>query len=228
MGSWEYGPVIRPQLKLHKHLFKENGMKSLLLVLGSAVLLFSGCKATMPQETGFLSDYSRLKVRDNATMVYLNNQELGQYSKFIVEPVRTVFYKDGQERKVDMAKVRSLEKTLHDEIVTQLKDNGYQVTSEAGPGVAKIRLALTNIEKGTPALNVLPQTILVGAGLGGASVEGEILDSDTGEQMAAIIASQIGKRFTMAGLSTYGDAQAVMKNWAQRLVQRINEAHGKY
>jgi hypothetical protein len=90
--------------------------------------------------------------------------------------------------------------------------------------VARFRLAITDLDKSSPVLNAIPQTKLVGTGLGGASMEGELLDSVTGEQIAAVVQSQVGKRLSLEGLSKWGDAKAVIDDWAETFVERLDEA----
>lgn len=87
-------------------------------------------------------------------------------------------------------------------------------------------IAVTDIESSTPALNVLPQTRLSGTGLGGASMEAELLDSQTGEQIGALVEGQKGSRVSLAGLEKWGDAKSVMDDWAERFRKRLDEAHG--
>lgn len=56
-------------------------------------------------------------------------------------------------------------------------------------------------------------------------MEAELIDSQTAKQLAAVIESQKGKRRPLKGLSKWGDAKAVMKDWAKRLKERLDEAH---
>jgi hypothetical protein len=193
----------------------------------SASLLMFGCKANMPQETGFLSDYSKLQKRSSASMVYVNNQMLGKYSQFIIDPVQVHFYNEKDEKKVPQAKLQVLRNTMRQDLVSNLEKAGYQVVETPGPGVARMRIALTDIKQSTPVLNVIPQTAISGVGLGGASMEGELVDSQTNQQIAAMIESQLGQRFRLANVTTFGDAEAIINDWAQRIVQRINETHGR-
>ena len=105
-----------------------------------------------------------------------------------------------------------LEQFLYAQMHKDLTDAGFNLVSDPGPGVARIRVALTDLKKGTPALNVIPQTKLTGLGLGQASWRrSEVVDSQTGKQFLAGIISQTGSRFSLSGLSSWGDVEAVMK-----------------
>ena len=67
---------------------------------------------------------------------------------------------------------------------------------------------------------------LLGSGLGGASLEAEILDSVSHEQLAALVESKLGNRFRLEGLAKWGDAKRIMDNWAKWVRERLDEAHG--
>jgi hypothetical protein len=192
------------------------------VVVGLAVML-GGC-AQKAQETGFLSSYANLEPVSDNLMRYIG-PNVGQYSKFIIDPITVKFYDKETAEKVKPEDVKHLEEFLYAEILKDKPDR-YQIVSEPGPGVARIRIAITNLKKSEPALNVLPQTKLTGIGLGQASVEMEGVDSVTGQQLAAAITSETGSRFSFSGLSAWGDVEAVMKDWAKRIWKRIDEAHG--
>ncbi len=82
---------------------------------------------------------------------------------------------------------------------------------------------------GTAAIaqNIPPQTKLIGTGLGGASMEAEVFDSQTKTQLGAIVQSQLGNRVSLDGISTWGDAKAVMDDWAVKFRERLDEIHGR-
>jgi hypothetical protein len=68
---------------------------------------------------------------------------------------------------------------------------------------------------------------LTGIGLGGASFEGETVDSLSGKRVGAVVGSKKGSRLSIvAGLKTFGHAEAVMKGWAKHFVKRLDEVHG--
>ena len=66
-----------------------------------------------------------------------------------------------------------------------------------------------------------------GMGLGGASAEGEVLDSLTGKRIIAGADSRMGDRVDFkAGLSKFGHAKQVIEFWAERFVNVMRKAHG--
>lgn len=194
----------------------------MVVVICLAVML-GGC-AKKAQTTGFLSTYKNLEPVSDNLMRYIG-PSVGQYSKFIIEPITVKCYDKKTAESLKPEDVTHLEEFFYTEILKD-KPERYEIVTTPGPAVAKMRVAITNLQKSTPALNVLPQTKLTGVGLGQASAEMELVDSQTGMQLAAAIASETGSRFSFSGLSKWGDVEAVMKDWAKKIWVRIDEAHG--
>ncbi len=188
----------------------------------ACVTLFSTCAST-PSPTGFLSDYSQLREAAQS-LRYIDAQSLKNYTRFIVEPVKA--YSHAGAKCLDPEMMRKLTIRLHDKLIEGLSKN-YQVVTAPGPGVGRVRAAITDIDASTPMLNTLPTTKLSGLGLGGASMEGELLDSRTGAQIAAVVQAGKGSRMSFAGMTRDGDARAVIDGWVVRFLQRLDEAHGR-
>jgi len=189
-----------------------------------ATMMLSGCAKDV-QQTGFLSTYANLEPQSSTFMRYIApNNALGQYDKFILDPIQVHFYDPDETKDIKPEDIEHLQQYFYDQIRKDLEAK-YQLVTDPGPGVARIRIAITDLKQSTPALNIIPQTKLTGLGLGQASVEGEVVDSVSGTQLAAAIESQTGSRFSFSGLSKWGDVEAVMNDWAARLVKRIDEAH---
>jgi hypothetical protein len=85
---------------------------------------------------------------------------------------------------------------------------------------------LTDIEK-TGAMNMIPQASLLQAGVGGASMEAEVVDSMTGEQIAAIVQSKKGSRIPFTNLGDWTAAKNVMDAWGERLQKTLESMHGR-
>ncbi len=96
-----------------------------------------------------------------------------------------------------------------------------------GPGVLRLRAAITDIEKTTPIMNIHPAMKISGIGLGGASMEAEAVDSQTRERVIAVVDSREGSRASIgAGLQTFGHAKQVMDFWVERFRKNLDKAHG--
>ena len=198
-------------------------------VLAGLALLLGGCAAKV-QKSGFLSDYSKLEpVGGSESFMRYSapSATLDKYRSIILEPITVHFYEHADSGKIDPKDAKHLEQVFYEALKTDLTAADFKLVTEPGPGVARLRIAFTDLKKGTPALNVLPQTKLTGLGLGQASVEGEFLDSVSGEQLFAAIKSDTGSRFSLSGLSEWGDVEALCKEWSKSFVARLSEARAK-
>ena len=198
--------------------------KNMLIIVTMVMVVTQlGCQPQSAQKTGFLSDYSRLETASKTSLRYVDTRALGRYSSFIVDPVGSRIY--GESRgKISAEELRDMASYMHATIVKELSKS-YTIAYKPGPGIARIRVALTNLKKGFPPLNIYPTSKLMGSGLGGASMEAELVDSETGRQIAALVESQLGERLSLAGVTVWGDAKEIMDKWAQSLKKRLDDAH---
>lgn len=189
-----------------------------LLLFSTATVVLAACRATAPTPNHFLSDYSRLEKVSSSSLRYLDRERLADYSKFYVLPVE-VYYHDRARRTADWETLNELKKFTHQAIREAISDR-YEMVVRDGPGVARVRVALTEV---TPSY---PVARLFGAA-GGASLEAEIVDSVTGEQIGALVEAQKGTTMSMDSFSRYGGARGVVLDWAARFRARLDEVHGE-
>lgn len=197
-------------------------------MIGACVVAsLCGCAAQRAQRTGFLSDYSKLESQSEVSYRYIAPDRLGEYSKFIIDPVTIHLHRRSKAKKKTSEEDRTdMKNYMHAALVKAIEDS-CEIVYRPGPGVARVRVALTDIKKAQVLLNIHPASKIMGAGLGGVSLEAELVDSQTSEQIAALVESQLGDRLSFAGLSEWGDAKVIMDGWAQRFRERLDEAHGK-
>lgn len=194
-----------------------------LMLLLAAVFLGSCARTPQAVPTGFLSDYSRLRHVDDRSMRYIGPQ-LRNYSAFMIDPVVVFFHSQAKRDATDPQTLNRLTTYMRGALANAIKGR-YTLASRPGPGVARVRVALTDLDKTAPVAKIIPIGKVAGAGLGGASMEGELLDSVTGEQIAAVVQSSPGKVVSLGGAAKWGDAEAAMDEWARRFRQRLDEAH---
>lgn len=196
---------------------------SVLLAMVLGVTLFVGCGPKAQKQTGFLSDYSKLEEESEASLRYLDKAALKRYSGFIVDPVQVRIYSEKKaDKKLTAEQIADLTGYMHKKMVEAVEGAGKKVAHWPGPGVARLRIALTNIQK-TDAINLLPQATLIGVGVGGASVEAEIIDSMNGQQIGAIVQSRQGSHIPFATMGDWTAAKSVIDGWAQKLQERLSE-----
>ena len=204
-----------------KETKKMKGTSVLMVVAVGLMLIQCGCGSEGAARTGFLTDYSRLRAESSTSLRYINDRALAKYSSFIVDRVQAHFHSGSKSKgKLTQQQIGDLTSYMHANIVVAIKNSGNKVAYQPAPGVARIRVALTDIEK-TSAANILPQASLVGIGVGGASMEAEIVDSMTGEQIGAVVESQKGSRIPFSNLGEWTTAKKIMDDWGKRLQQRL-------
>jgi hypothetical protein len=205
-------------------------MRVIKVIYFGAILgaLAAGCATVQdPGQAGFLSDYSNLEEIDENHLVYVSGNS-GNYSKFIVEPVAMLYRHPVEKRIFSDEELEGLQAHFKTAVIEALtEDDGYQVVEVAGPGTARIHIGITAVDDTIGALNISIYTKITGAGLGGAAFEGEVVDSITGEQIAAVSRWGSGSRYLRAGFTHTGDAKILMDRWAKHLRERIDEAHGR-
>lgn len=196
---------------------------------GVLLIIVSGCAAPVTEQdrSGFITDYSSLeRVADNAYRY--TGPKVKDYSSFIIDGPAMLFQNGSADgsREFSDAEVEELGIYFRERLTKALtEDHGYAVVTEPGPGVAIIRIGITALDATIGALNVTIYTKVTGAGLGGAAMEGEMVDSISNEQLAAAIQWGTGSRVLRAGLTRLGDAKLQINRWTANLRDRIDEAH---
>jgi hypothetical protein len=190
------------------------------------------CACTAPavseiDQSGFLSDYSRLEIIDD-NMLRFVDEAAGDLSSFIIDPVVITFRQPPDKQVFTDEELSELAEYYEEAVIEALsKDEGYPIVEQPGPGVVRIRIGITNVEETIGVLNISIYTKITGLGLGGASFEGEIIDSVTGKQLAAVVRWGTGSRILKAGITHTGDAKIAINRWAKDLRAQIDEANGR-
>lgn len=186
------------------------------LVLATIV----GCSAPKPPNTGFISDYSRLQpIKSDAASMRYVSEKLRGYDQFIIDPIQL----SSRESKLSPEQRAEVARYLHESMVRVCRDGGIRVTDKAGVGVARLRIALTSVHESKWYLNLHPATKVTGAGRAGATMEAEIVDSVTGEQLGAAIRSGRGRDLELNPFSTINDVKNVIDQWAETATARLRE-----
>jgi len=225
-------------------------------LLGSSLLLFNGmtqaqdsAKQQDPPSrkvSGFLDDYSGLfpDPKNGDLLIYEKDKTaLKTYHKFLIEPVTVYLLPEAEDRGIDPDDLDRLARYFADAITDELMSSGqYEVVTEPGPGVLDVRLAITNVEptggKKNAALKAgataASMAVAPGASLavprlsvGKVEIEGEMLDSVSGERVAAFVTGKGGRRW-FSGLNAYkkwGDIEAAFRVWAKNFRKRLDQAN---
>lgn len=158
-----------------------NATRSFLAVTCMAVV--SACSTVMaPSHSGFLSGYSALSGGHDGFA--------GMRSTAAIDPTRVTIgdieWCAPMSTSVTDDERHLLMRQLSDELAASVR--GIPAAPNGRPAV--VRAAITRVETVSPGLNVLSAALLVvPLDRGGASVEIEALDPNTGEQLAALTLS---------------------------------------
>ncbi len=203
--------------------------------LAFLMIVAVGACATVhePERTGFLSDYSKLE-RDTDDRWLYSASKTSEYSKFYIEPV-AILFKLKEDPEFSPDELERLKTYLVVRLTERLtEDDGFEVVSGPGPGVASFRLGITEVDSSIAALNMSVYTRITGAGLGGIAAEGEIVDSMTGEQLAAAIRWGSGSRVMGRGtqvlqgeVSKLADEKGVIDRWVRDIRDRMYAAQAR-
>ena len=205
-----------------------NRHKNPLALVFAAFLVVGGCAGVEQAEyTGFLSNYSNLEELEEGHLFYSAGKS-ANYDKFIIDPVVLLFTPNEVDPHFTDDELLELQKYFQDAVSEEFtRDNGYEIVAKPGPRTARIRMGITDVKRTIGALNVTIYTKVTGAGIGGASAEGEMLDSMTGEQLAAAVRWGGGSRLLRAGFTEMGDAKLAIDRWARDLRTLMDKAHGR-
>ena len=188
--------------------------------VGLACVTVLGACASKPEarETKFLSTYANLKPVNEQRMNYVAPQ-LRDYKSFIIDPVKFFV----PPKKLTQAERADVAEYFRKKFVELLEKRGLTITSSPGPGVARVRLALTDIAESTWWMKVHPASRAAGAGTGGAAMEGEVVDSVSGKQIGAVVQASTGNQFNYTSFSTVADVKSAIDKWADQAAQRLDE-----
>ncbi len=212
----------------------------------SCVVLLAGCNspprpARDVSHSGFLGDYSKLKPGesgDEVSLYYINpDTDFSVYKKLILEPITVWAGEDSSLDDIKEEEIQALIDYLDAAIREQISED-YKLVERAGSGVLRLRIALTDGEGANVALNtvssVVPPAIALSVakhaltgtpvGVSEISLEAEIKDSVTGERLAAVVDSRVGRKaLPSASFTKWGDAKIVFDFLATQLRERLEE-----
>jgi hypothetical protein len=198
-------------------------------------------------QSGFLGDsYAKLQPDpgNGDWLTYFKAADILKSSDtFILEPVQVFLVPEAEQRAIPQDQLDKLADYFTKAITGQLAAGHYKLVTEPGPGVMALRFAITNVQPNgnkknmvaTGAVDVAaygvapPGTTLLLPRLtvGRVSIEGEMVDSQSGEVQMAFMTSKSGRRF-FSGLKAYqkwGDIDAAFKGWAKNFRTRLDKAH---
>jgi hypothetical protein len=208
----------------------------LIAIMAGILAGIYGC-GDSASNTGYLSDYSRLQevsgleAVEGSTFRYNDSSAVkGKYQGFILDPVIAKFQIESKaaaektKGKLKGQDVNDLIDYFYSAIIDAINDSGYKIVYRPGTGIARIRVAITDLRKTNILFAAVPTArVTTGLGAGGAAIESEMVDSVSGKQITACVESKPGSRIPFTGLSDWGGAKYAMDNWVSRFRKQLEE-----
>jgi len=193
-----------------------------LLVVTSSTLALADREVETKDFSGWMKDYDSLTYKEERNaFIFFNEAKRGMYKKVILDEV--VIYSADGETQGEIAEKSSsyMAKGLAD-----LLENKGLAASEPGPDVIRLKVAITAVEKSKEDLKVY-NFVPVAAVFRGAQAatgnvatyidamfEAEMVDSVSGDRVAAIVAKGIEETEKRSGDElTFDDVKPSLDKW---------------
>lgn len=193
-----------------------------LLVITSSTLAMAAREIESKDFSGWMDDYDSLTFNEERNaFLFFNEAKRGNYSKVILEEV--VIYSENGEAGGPIAEEST--NYLAAGLADLLSSKGL-AASDPGPGILRLKLAITAVEKSKEDLKVY-NFVPVAAVFRGAQAatgnvatyidamfEAEMVDSVSGERVAAIVAKGIEETEKRSGDDlTFDDVKPTLDKW---------------
>lgn len=191
-----------------------------------------------PKFSGFLGDYSKLQpAKDReGTLLYIDRSaDYRGYTKVMFDPVEVYLTPNPDYKGLQPDTLKRMTDNVLASFMRALEPD-YQVVSEPGPDVLRVRTAITGVELVKPPMkptDVIPMKFLYKAATGKLSsvvpemsAEVEVLDP-RGRRLAAAAVTRKGDQSLKQGEQvTWKELDAISDYWAKGFRQRLDELRG--
>lgn len=221
------------------------------VVIGAAVLM-AGCTSTYQTRGGataspFLKNPSQLRegVSGEAKLVYVNPKaDFRKYTKIQLDPVVLVAGNakanafSSMSKEDQQAVVNYVDAQIREKLGTD-----YRFVTTAGADVMRLRVAITEAKGSAVILDTISSVVPFGLALstvkrvatgthsavGKAGAEMELLDSASGERLAAAVDERAGRKYTLRfdKLFRYHTVDSAIEYWTTRLDERLAEMRAR-
>ena len=214
------------------------------VVIGTSLLLagYGSAGAAEQQYSGFASDYSGLKkTRDPLGEPVLRMVSPrftpANYHALIIEPVH--LYPEPQPSdKVSQSTLDEIAQYINSKLKSQLAKD-IKITDTAGPGVARLRIAITDVgakTEGRKPYQFIPVALVLttaSRAISGAPqeatlhVESEVTDSDNGGRLMVAVREGTGERLKKAAggedVITLDALKPLLDHWIEATIKESVE-----
>ncbi len=223
-----------------------TGKAMLAIVAMFLAALTLSCASTAPKESALLGAYAKNLgpgPEGGAKLRWMKpGVDFAKYDKLMVDSVLFYFAEDSESKAIDAEKMKELSDLFNQEFVQALRDKNVSIVAEPGPGVVRLRTAITDLKLNNQAVSAISTvTSLTPIGLGlnlvkrGATgtwagsgmtkAEFMVLDAATGDVLA-VAADERAAGFTER-YTEMGSVKAAFQFWAERVVKFMEDVRGR-
>ncbi len=191
--------------------------------------LLVGCASVNTQPSGFLSNYEDLKPTKpgKKTLVY-SAPAATHYHAVIIEPV---CFQTNAAAKLSPKRQTQLSESLTRDTQKTFSER-YEIATEPAPGVLRLRLTVSDINRSSPVLNLVTTAAAYAPlDMGAVAVEMEAVDSVSGQRVAALAAKRQGMPMSPAGFfasfSSTGHVKTGFHNLAKAMLAALSAPQDK-
>lgn len=187
----------------------------------------AGCAGPQVAPSGFLSDYGRLKPdpqQEGLTWWEAPDANWKRYQKLIIEPVAVRLVAGPDQPALAAAEQAKLAAELRRAVVQEVQGR-YPVVASPGPGVLRVRAALTRLKPVEPAANIISTAVLMmPVDVGEAALEAQFVDSVSGGVLGELAIASRGSTLDLGRVwSRWAQVEAAFADWARRFRQALDE-----
>lgn len=201
-------------------------------------LILSSCAVKSP--SGFLSDFDQLDAgygtTDAVAAYAAQGVDLKAYHSLVVDPVTTVIANPSVDPQVAEQLAAYVDESLRAEFGKHIR-----IVSQPGPGVLRMRAALTDVVSGVKPLGKPVTTrfasprVSYDGKLGSdaaasfvsqVAFEAELVDSSSGRRIAALVDHRLGNKREATANTSWAAVRSGAGMGAKKLSQRFVNARG--
>ena len=213
--------------------------------LACAALLPAVTVAQSPRaalEEGMSHDgLEKIKVKGIDLAYSRPGASLAGYNKLIIDPVEVAFRKDwdpnrtGSRMKLDTKEREDIRtgvaQVVQEEFAKEIGKGGtYQVVTEAGPDVLRLRASIADLYVNAPDTMTAGRTRTYTVSAGEMTLVGDLVDSESGQVIARVVdrreAQGSGMMTMTNSVVNRQEASIIASSWARILRKRLDAAHG--
>ena len=217
-----------------------SGTALAIVALSSSVTVAQSPRAAL-EEAMSHDGLQKIKVKGIDLAYARPGASLGSYGKIIIDPVEVSFRKDwdpdrsGSRMKLDSKErenIRSgVAQIVQEEFAKELgKGGAYQVVTEAGPDVLRLRANIADLYVNAPDTMTPGRTQTYTVSAGEMTLVAELVDSESGQAIARVVDRRESQGTGMMTLTNSvvnrQEASQIASSWARILRKRLDAAHG--